>query len=415
MASKIVLYNPHNELWFGVVFKFWLYRRPWVPKYRYITTNLAKENGRIYALSRIDSSASFYLKFLDSVSFILWLAINDLPILRSRLYFSTSSLSHHDLLLIIYIGNFTSFAGPVESSRLVARLNSTTCIKILNVNHFPYNISSGARALQSLSFNAFWAEVDLFTCSPYFSSFFSDHSSKPFIVVPFAVRSKFTFLGTISSMRLNTIFATGSISLDMSNDHDFVGFFKNSSLQPMRCVIYQQSENCQIHPLFHNIINKIDSRGSTRPVLTANNPIYAVANWIHNVFVYGQRAYHSIDLHAKFNLYRFHLVGEEIVGIPGISFAEGMLCGSILIGLDHPMYRSIGMIPWEHFIPYYESDTPDTIASRVLEISSDRRLINKIQSSSLSFAMSRFTEDAAWAQFSSLINDLASSPRYPCH
>ena len=47
-----------------------------------------------------------------------------------------------------------------------------------------------------------------------------------------------------------------------------------------------------------------------------------------------------------------HVVGEEILGIPGIGYVEGMACGSAYIGLDSPMYRDLGLIPGVHYIAY---------------------------------------------------------------
>ena len=54
----------------------------------------------------------------------------------------------------------------------------------------------------------------------------------------------------------------------------------------------------------------------------------------------------------KFNEYKMHVVGEEILGIPGIGYVEGMACGSAYIGLDSPMYRDLGLIPGVHYIAY---------------------------------------------------------------
>ena len=54
----------------------------------------------------------------------------------------------------------------------------------------------------------------------------------------------------------------------------------------------------------------------------------------------------------KFNDYKMHFLGEEILGVPGIGFVEGMACGSAYIGLDSPMYRDYGLIPGIHYISY---------------------------------------------------------------
>ena len=54
----------------------------------------------------------------------------------------------------------------------------------------------------------------------------------------------------------------------------------------------------------------------------------------------------------KFNEYKMCIVGEEILGVPGIGYVEGMACGCAYIGLDSPMYRDLGLIPGIHYIAY---------------------------------------------------------------
>ena len=53
-----------------------------------------------------------------------------------------------------------------------------------------------------------------------------------------------------------------------------------------------------------------------------------------------------------FNSYKMCVVGEEILGIPGIGFVEGMACGCAYLGVDSPAYRDWGLIPGVHFIAY---------------------------------------------------------------
>ena len=54
----------------------------------------------------------------------------------------------------------------------------------------------------------------------------------------------------------------------------------------------------------------------------------------------------------KFNEYQMCIVGEEILGVPGIGYVEGMACGCAYIGLDSSMYRDLGLIPGTHYISY---------------------------------------------------------------
>ena len=53
-----------------------------------------------------------------------------------------------------------------------------------------------------------------------------------------------------------------------------------------------------------------------------------------------------------FNSYKMCIVGEEILGIPGIGFVEGMACGCAYIGQEMQAYRDWGLIPGRHYITY---------------------------------------------------------------
>jgi len=90
-----------------------------------------------------------------------------------------------------------------------------------------------------------------------------------------------------------------------------------------------------------------------KPYLPTDNKIVRLYKKIHNRFNTGhQKAYFSFDMVEKFNEYKMCLVGEEILGVPGIGYVEGMACGCAYIGLDSPMYRNLGLIPGVHYISY---------------------------------------------------------------
>ncbi|WP_141252230.1 glycosyltransferase, partial [Pseudomonas aeruginosa] len=65
-----------------------------------------------------------------------------------------------------------------------------------------------------------------------------------------------------------------------------------------------------------------------------------------------QRNYYNADIVEFFNSYRMFAVPEEVCDLPGISFIEGMACGTAYFGLDNPMYRDIGMVPGVHYVAY---------------------------------------------------------------
>lgn len=70
------------------------------------------------------------------------------------------------------------------------------------------------------------------------------------------------------------------------------------------------------------------------------------------LFTGHQKAYYSFDMVEKFNDYKMCIVGEEITGIPGIGFVEGMACGCAYIGQTIGYYEDYGMQEGVHYIGY---------------------------------------------------------------
>ena len=65
-----------------------------------------------------------------------------------------------------------------------------------------------------------------------------------------------------------------------------------------------------------------------------------------------QKKYYSFNMVEKFNDYKMCLVGEEIMGIPGVGFVEGMACGCAYIGQNKGYYEDYGMQEGVHYIGY---------------------------------------------------------------
>jgi glycosyltransferase involved in cell wall biosynthesis len=65
-----------------------------------------------------------------------------------------------------------------------------------------------------------------------------------------------------------------------------------------------------------------------------------------------QSKYTSFDMVNKFNEYLCFVCPEEVVGMPGIGFVEGMACGTAYIGLDTSYYRKLGLKPGIDYITY---------------------------------------------------------------
>ena len=109
-----------------------------------------------------------------------------------------------------------------------------------------------------------------------------------------------------------------------------------------------------------------------------------------------------------FNSYKMCIVGEEILGIPGIGFVEGMACGCAYIGTDIPAYREWGLIPGVHYITY---DGTKEDLKRVIEyyqMEEHQEELEKIANEGCEFVRTNFNGDAV---AESLINKLIAQQK----
>jgi len=389
---RIVLFNAHKEFWFGKTLKVWLYRMPWKPKYAFIIREHLRNYGPIHILLS-PHRPSLVLQLLGWLNVKVWAVVNGYNPLGIKVLFEPEQLKADDALLVMYVGNFVMYSGPRNVEELVLWLNRSPAKIFLNVNHYPYHADNAHRLLQGLRFSHFWAENDLRQNSNFFRKHFANFR-QDFMVTPFAVRADFKFSKNYA-LRRNAAIAVGSLSLKMTNDSAFVEHFGHDNLQPIRDAIY-----CGIPERYANnlyaVVSHINEGGAARSVRDAANLLLAIRNWLHNVVRSGQRKYHALDMCELFNSYMVHVVGEEIVGLPGIGFAEGMMCGSALIGIDDPMYRIHGLEPDIHYIAYdggYEH-----MLARLKQALKDQDFLSQVAAAGYEHARKHFTEAAVFSK-----------------
>lgn len=393
----IYIYNAHNELWFGINFKTWIYRRPWRPKYKYMTDGILKNQRNFLILCKPFYSQNFYRRLLfllsEYLNIKIWALINGINPFKVRCVFNPEKICNNDILLILYIGNFTTYEGAVDSQGLVNYLNRSSGIAVLNINHYPYHIDTGSFAVKNLKFKYFWAEANLKN-NDFFQKYFKNFKQS-FIVTPFAVRDIFLCTQDFDC-RKDAAVAVGTLSAKMDHDSAYINYFNSGILQPIRNDIYNNDSVNENNNIF-SYISDINEGGESRPVRAAKNLFIAISNWLHNIFIFGQKKYNKLNMCELFNKYKLHIVGEEIVGLPGIGFAEGMMCGSVFVGIDHPMYRDIGMIPGVHYIGY--DGGYDELVLAINSVLNDGVRLKLISRNSLNFAENNFKPENIFNNF----------------
>ena len=170
--------------------------------------------------------------------------------------------------------------------------------------------------------------------------------TRQFITIPFVPQSRFR-VKVPFEQRKNKAVGMGTITYM----HNITGFYGDSCAQPAR-------RNCRVLAAERNDL--IDSfnfdynedRQDVKRKPTKNRIISIYRRLYDKIHGGHQKKYYSFDMVDKFNEYRMAVVGEEIMGIPGIGFVEAMACGCAMIGQTKGYYEDYGMQEGVHYIGY---------------------------------------------------------------
>lgn len=226
------------------------------------------------------------------------------------------------------------------------QLENVDAFKVVSMMHFHGNSTDASKMLKA-GIHQIFNEVDLQKCCELYRRYYP--INLPIITIPFVFADRFKPIKSFKC-RKNKAFSVGTITYKIHKE--FIETYGNPCDQPIRDAVYRDQA------YFQNVVDcynmpyneEEENRKIIRP---DDNPIKVIYKKIYNRFSTGrQKKYFSFDMVEMFNEYKMHVVGEEILGIPGIGYVEGMACGSAYIGIDSPMYRDVGLIPGVHYISY---------------------------------------------------------------
>ena len=224
-------------------------------------------------------------------------------------------------------------------------LSEINAFKALSLLHF-HGRDGEAQDIMNAKIDCLFAETDLSKTSEIFRRYYP--LDLPWIVHPFVFGERFVNMKPFSE-RQNKCFSTGTITY--KKHPEFLAVYGDPCDQPARKFVKDNPEFFSGTVDCYSSDYLEDNPGKT--IMPSDNIVVRLYKKIYNrTHVGKQKKYFSFNMVEKFNDYKMHLVGEEILGVPGIGFVEGMACGSAYIGLDSPMYRDLGLIPGVHYIAY---------------------------------------------------------------
>ena len=217
--------------------------------------------------------------------------------------------------------------------------------KIISMIHF-WGKKHESSLMVKIKPDYLFNECDLSKHSEIFKRFYNWYKND-FIIHPFVAAPRFKKIKPFSD-RINKAFATGTITY--KNDPDFLEVYGDPCDQPSRKQIKDNSDS--LKDLIYCTCSDY-SENSKKINLKSENSLMRFYKALHyKLFESQQKSYYSFNMVECFNNYKMCIVGEEILGVPGIGFVEGMACGCAYIGQNTGYYEDYGMQEGIHYIGY---------------------------------------------------------------
>ena len=385
---RVVFINLHgNEMLVKTMNKF-VFKQSVAIKHKYFLDYLLSNKEvevcsyvNPHGFSMASNLSSAMMKILNLFRFAehrLVLKKNGIPLKSVTLIKKVEDIKKDDLVLIYR-----------HSSGQLYEADAIHAFKAISMIHFSGS-KSESEEMSRLHPDVLFNESNLSEYSKIFKTFYPWYEG-PFIIHPFVAASRFQRRISFSE-RENKAFATGTITY--KDTPEFLEVYGDACDQPSRKQI-KDNENSLADLL---VCTSKDFSEGTKTIKTTmkDGGLKRLYNSLHyKLFESQQKSYYSFDMVQSFNKYKMCIVGEEILGVPGIGFVEGMACGCAYIGQRTGYYEDYGMKEGVHYIGYDGTldDLKDKI--RYYQRPEHQEELEKIANAGYEFAEANFRGEAA--------------------
>lgn len=391
---RIVFVNLHgNEFLVKTLNKF-IFKQSVAIKHKYLLDYLLSRDD-IEVCSFINKrglslSYSTRNKFLQSFRFLdhrITMKKNGIPLDKIKVLKSEDEIRHDDIVILYQIfGPQFEFDKRPDAFIAVSQL------------HFALGASSMMERLDpDLMYNESNMQKRFVGFDEYFGWF-----HKQYMVIPFVFAPRFKVVKPFAE-RQNKAVSVGTVTYPGY----LVKYYGHDCLQPARKQVYDNAKELTPWVDCFNSDYLEDQKVYTSSA--SDNQVVRVLKRLHDKFFVGQqKKYYSFDMVEKFNDYKMCIVGEEIIGLPGIGFVEGMACGCAYLGQTVGYYEDYGMKEGVHYIGY--DGTLDDLKAKIsyYQQPEHQAELETIARTGCEFVRSHFNGQAA-AQ--SLLNNLLDAQR----
>lgn len=391
---RIVFVNLHaNEFLVKTLNKF-IFKQSVAIKHKYILDYLLSRDD-VEVCSFINKrglslSYSTRNRFLQSFRFLdhrITMHKNGIPMSKIKVLKHEDEIRHDDLVILYQIfGPQFEFDKRPDAFIAVSQL------------HFALSASAMMEKVDpDLMFNESNMQQRFVGFNEYFGWF-----HKQYMVIPFVFAPRFKVIKPFAE-RQNKAVSVGTVTYPGY----LIKYYGHDCLQPARKQVYDNARELAPWVDCYNSDYLEDDKLSKH--FANDSKLVRTFKRLHDKFFVGhQKKYYSFDMVEKFNDYKMCIVGEEIVGLPGIGFVEGMACGCAYLGQTVGYYEDYGMKEGVHYIGY--DGTLDDLKAKITyyQQPEHQQELETIAKTGCEFVRSHFNGPAA---AESLLNNLLGAQR----
>ena len=409
---KLVFVNPHI-IWFKKSLNSFRDQTTEQLKYDYFINQILNSDKKFHValLPHSDNDLFFgTLRFLNFNKFLffLWSKLNKISSQKIIIVNNLAKLNKHDYIFMFAYGhlNFSKKGQVTNADKIIKYLNKSNAKKLIHLSHFGYEIDNLASYCKQIKNIHIVSEVDLKQTSSIFRKHFYWYKHE-IIILPYCPQERFK-IRKLFFERISKVVSFGTLTYPMT-DRAFLDEYPDGIIQPMRNVLYQNKNLLSNEfEIFNSPISETKNIKQKSIIEKIYIRLFADFYTLFKLLFklsnnkIKDRDYFSVDIVEEFNKYKFAIVAEEVIGLPGISAFEAMACGCILIGINNGIYESIGMVEGKHYLGY--DGTIESLTDMVSKLNlKDDNYFERISVNGSKFIKQNLNKEHV---FSNFLNDL---------
>lgn len=399
---RLCICNPHTVL--GKTLFSLIFKHPHFAKYDMLL-EFAKPpyqaafvvdgtaSSLTYGSQRIPFISDNYviMRMISTIEIYLWCLFNKINPFTQTIIFRPQTLDTKKDVLYGFAFLTDTFINKTIYKK--SAFASFAGKRILHASHYYSRTKKVSEVLKTMGITIMAAEADL-KKSPFFKTYF------PFIkrclIVPSVLRARYK--KTVSfEKRLNRCIVMGTLfTIDKKEKghREYTDFFKSSALHPMRKeLLLNKNKLTDIMEIRIFPLEQMNSRNFQN-----------IRGLLKRIFWAQKNTYHSFDIVEEYNKYQMFIAPEESIGLPTVSFIEGMACGCAFIGLKSPIYADLGMIDTTHYIGY--DGTLTDLRKKIEYYRKNPERLKNIAENGTQFVKKRFAQKTIMNNFWKEVSEL---------